>query len=96
MYSRNRWKWRNTRWRKRNYNYSIIVIKQAEVEPIVADIDEGHKQEENSFFTKDTLKIIIVSATSVIAILGIIFAVIEYRYGKNKEEMYFDITYFII
>lgn len=70
--------------------YRIIVIKQAEVEPIVADIDEGHKQEENSFFTKDTLKIIIVSATSVIAILGIIFAVIEYRYGKNKEEMYFE------
>lgn len=70
--------------------YRIIVTKQTEVEPIVADIDEGHKQEENSFFTKDTLKIIIVSATSVIAILGIIFAVIEYRYGKNKEEMYFE------
>lgn len=75
---------------KLTQTYRIIVIKQAEVEPIVADIDEGHKQEENSFFTKDTLKIIIVSATSVIAILGIIFAVIEYRYGKNKEEMYFE------
>lgn len=70
--------------------YKIIVTKQIEAEPIVADIEEELKQEENTFFTKDTLKIIIVSSTSVIAILGIIFAVIEYRYGKNKEGMYFE------
>lgn len=70
--------------------YKIIVIKPAEVEPVLATTDETPTQEENSFFTKDNLKIIIVSATSVIAILGIIFAVIEYRYGKNTEETDFE------
>lgn len=68
-------------------NYKIIVTKQEESEPAIATTDEELQQEENSFFTKDTLKITIVSATSVIAILGIIFAIIEYRYGKNKEEI---------
>lgn len=67
--------------------YKIIVTKQEESEPAIATTDEELQQEENSFFTKDTLKITIVSATSVIAILGIIFAIIEYRYGKNKEEI---------
>ena len=70
--------------------YKIIVTKQIEAEPIVADIDEGPKQEENTFFTKDTLKIIIVSFTSIIAILGIIFAVVEYKYGKNAVETKFE------
>lgn len=70
--------------------YKIIVIKPAEVEPVLATTDETPTQEENNFFTKDNLKIIIVSATSVIAILGIIFAVIEYRYGKNTEETDFE------
>ena len=67
--------------------YKIIVTKQEESEPTIATTDEELQQEENSFFTKDTLKITIISATSVIAILGIIFAIIEYRYGKNKEEI---------
>lgn len=67
--------------------YKIIATKQEESEPAIATTDEELQQEENSFFTKDTLKITIVSATSVIAILGIIFAIIEYRYGKNKEEI---------
>ena len=70
--------------------YKITVIKPAETEPAVADVDEELKQEENGFFTKNTLKIIIVSFTSIIAILGIIFAVIEYKYGKNAVETKFE------
>ncbi len=70
--------------------YKIFVTKCAETEPVIANTDEEPKQEENSFFTKSTLKIIIVAFTSGVAILGIIFAVIEYKYGKNEEQISFE------
>lgn len=69
--------------------YKILVIKEVEAQTTVAPTNEEPKQEENGFFTKDTLKIIIIAFTSGVAILGIIFAVIEYRYGRNKEEIDF-------
>lgn len=69
--------------------YKILVIKEVESQSTLAPTEEEPAQEENGFFTKDTLKIIIIAFTSGVAILGIIFAIIEYRYGKNKEEIDF-------
>lgn len=70
--------------------YKILVIKEVEAESTLAPTDEEPKQEEKGFFTKDTLKIIIVAFTSGVAILGIIFAVIEYKYGKEEIETDFE------
>lgn len=70
--------------------YKILVIKEVEAQTTVAPTNEEPKQDENGFFTKDTLKIIIIAFTSGVAILGIIFAVIEYRYGKKETEIDFE------
>lgn len=70
--------------------YKILVIKEVEAQSTLAPTDEEPTQEENGFFTKDTLKIIIVAFTSGVAILGIIFAVIEYKYGKEEIETDFN------
>lgn len=80
--------------------YKILVIKEVESQSTVAPTDEEPTGEENGFFTKDTLKIIIVAFTSGVAILGIIFAVIEYKYGKeeietdfNKEDIFGEVSF---
>lgn len=64
--------------------YKILVTKEEKVMPISAPIvEEEQPQKEPLWNTAQT--IFIVAFTAVTAILGIIFAVVEYRYGKKKE-----------
>lgn len=65
--------------------YQIKVNKVAKVVPAVATtyIEETQVEEETSL---DMPRMLVVIFTAVIAIAGIIFAVVEYQYGKKHEE----------
>lgn len=77
---------------KSTLTYKIIVTKQEEQviqtsnEPTLDETNQ-EQQEEQKTLWNTTQKIFIVVFTSITAILGIIFAVIEYRYGKKKQDM---------
>ena len=69
--------------------YKVTVTKEAEVMPISAPVEEEPREEIKPIWN-ETQQIIIVVFTSVVALMGIIYAIVEYRYGKkkgkNKEE----------
>ncbi len=61
------------------------VTKEAEVMPISAPVEE-EPQEEIKPIWNETQQIIIVVFTSVVALMGIVYAIVEYRYSKKKQE----------
>lgn len=68
--------------------YTIVVIKEAKTEIISATVEA---EENVKPIWNTTQKILITIFTSIIAIMGIVFAVIEYRYqkehkGENEEK----------
>lgn len=77
---------------EKSATYKIIVNKEpkaieAVAEP-VEEVPETIPEEEND--SRTIIKIAIVAFTAIVAILGIIFAVVEYMYGKkhnNEEEI---------
>lgn len=68
--------------------YKIKVIKEESVEA-VAELDETPNTGEENGIDNNIIKIVIVTFTALVAIAGIVFAIIEYNYGKKhpKEEM---------
>ena len=64
--------------------YKILVTKQEKVMPISTPIVEDEQQVYEPLWNTQQ-KIFITAFTAITAILGIIFAVVEYRYGKKKE-----------
>ena len=68
--------------------YKIKVIKEA-AEEAVATLDETPNTGEEKGINNNIIKIVVVVFTTLVAIAGIIFAVIEYNYSKKhpKEEM---------
>lgn len=77
---------------EKSATYKIIVNKEAKaVEAVtepVEDVPQTISEEENN--SRTIIKIAIVAFTAIVAILGIIFAVVEYMYGKkhnNEEEI---------
>lgn len=68
--------------------YKIKVIKEETVEA-VATLDETPQTGEEEGISENIIKIVIVTFTALVAIAGIVFAVIEYNYSKKhpKEEM---------
>ena len=68
--------------------YQIKVIKEKAIEA-VATLDETPQTGEENGINNNIIKIVIVTFTAIVAIAGIIFAVIEYNYSKKhpKEEM---------
>lgn len=68
--------------------YKIKVIKEEAVEA-VATLDETPTTGEEKGINNNIIKIIIVTFTALVAIAGIVFAVIEYNYSKKhpKEKM---------
>ena len=70
-----------------NVVYQIVVNKivtSSEVVSLENTIQDSILQEENN--TPSKMQIIIVAVAIVTAILGIIFAIVEYNYTKNDEE----------
>lgn len=77
---------------EKSATYKIIVNKEAKAVETVAepveDVPQTISEEENNSIK--ITKIAIVVFTSIVAILGIIFAIVEYMYGKkhnNEEEI---------
>ena len=77
---------------EKSATYKIIVNKEAKAVEAVAepveDVPQTISEEENNSIK--ITKIAIVVFTSIVAILGIIFAIVEYMYGKkhnNEEEI---------
>lgn len=77
--------------------YKIIVNKEPKAVETVAepveDVPQTTIEEDNN--SRTIIKIAIVVFTSIVAILGIIFAIVEYMYGKkhNKENEFGSIPY---
>ncbi|MCI9015845.1 MAG: cadherin-like beta sandwich domain-containing protein [Clostridia bacterium] len=69
--------------------YQIKVIKQANEQTVeaISNVDESTLQEEITPLWNTTQKIWITILTSIITIMGITFAIIEYRYGKKQKEL---------
>ncbi len=70
---------------KTTATYTMVVMKEAKVEEIMAPV-EVEKEEEENTQGNITQKIVITIVTSMIAIMGIVFAVIEYRYQKTHKK----------
>lgn len=70
---------------KTTATYTIVVIKEAKVEEVLAPV-EVQKEEEEKPLWNTTQKILITVFTSIIAIMGIAFAIIEYRYQKTHKK----------
>lgn len=68
--------------------YKIKVIKETAAE-VVATLDETPQTGEENGINNNIIKIVIVTFTALVAIAGIVFAIIEYNYSKKhpKEEM---------
>lgn len=64
--------------------YKILVTKEAKVMPISSTIVEM-PQEVTSPRWNNIQKVLITVFTSIIAIMGIVYAIVEYRYANNKE-----------
>lgn len=76
---------------KNTVTYKIIVTKEAETiaEPTVPTVTTVEMpQEVVSPRWNTTQKVLITLFTSIIAAMGIMYAVIEYRYTNNKEDDY--------
>lgn len=69
--------------------YKIKVIKEKAVEAVATLDETPNTGEEQKWFNNNIIKIVIVTFTALVAIAGIVFAVIEYNYSKKhpKEEM---------
>lgn len=65
--------------------YKILVTKEARIVPISAPTVAVEPKVVQPLWNR-TQKIIITVFTSIIAIMGIVFAVIEYRYKKEEKE----------
>jgi hypothetical protein len=65
--------------------YKIIVTKEAKVVEISAPVVEVEQEVVKPIWNK-TQTILITIFTSIIALMGIMYAVIEYRYKKDNEE----------
>ncbi len=65
--------------------YKVMVTKEAEVMPISAPVEE-EPQEEIKPIWNETQQMIIVVFTSVVALMGIIYAIVEYRYSKRNGK----------
>lgn len=84
---------------KTTATYTIVVIKEAKVEEVLAPVEVEPEVKKPLWNT--TQKILITVFTSIIAIMGIAFAIIEYRYQKthkkekeeNREEKSEEVTY---
>lgn len=82
---------------EKSATYKIIVNKEAKATEAVAepveDVPQTISEEEDN--SRTIIKIAIVVFTAIVAILGIIFAVVEYMYGKkhNGEEDFGKIPY---
>ncbi len=73
--------------------YKIKVIKEEAIEA-VATLDETPQTGEENGVDEDIMKIAIVTFTALVAIAGIVFAVIEYNYSKkHKNEEMGEIPY---
>ncbi len=70
---------------EKTVTYKITVTKEATVMPISAPVEE-EPQEEIKPIWNETQQIIIVVFTSVVAFMGIIYAIVEYRYSKKKGQ----------
>lgn len=69
--------------------YKIKVIKE-KAEEVLATLDETpNTGEEQKGLDENIIKIVIVTFTALVAIAGIVFAIIEYNYSKKhpKEKM---------
>lgn len=67
--------------------YKIIVDKLAKTMPISSEVELlNEPQEIIKPLWSPTQKILITIFTSIIALMGIWYAVIEYRYGKEKKQ----------
>lgn len=69
---------------KTSATYTIVVTKEAKAEEVIAPVDNTEETRKPLWNT--TQKIVITVFTSIVAILGIIFAVVEYRYQKNHKQ----------
>lgn len=69
--------------------YKIKVVREAAVEAVATLDETPNTGEEQKWFNNNTIKIVIVTFTALVAIAGIVFAVIEYNYSRKhpKEEM---------
>lgn len=84
---------------KTTATYTIVVIKEAKVEEVLAPVEVEPEVKKPLWNT--TQKILITVFTSIIVIMGIAFAIIEYRYQKthkkekeeNREEKSEEVTY---
>ncbi len=82
---------------EKSATYKIIVNKEPKAVETVAepveDVPQTTIEEDNS--SRTIIKIAIVVFTSIVAILGIIFAIVEYMYGKkhNEENEFGSIPY---
>ncbi len=68
---------------KTTVTYTIVVTKEAKAEEVLATVDVEPEVKKPLWNT--TQKILITVFTSIIAIMGIVFAVIEYRYQKEHK-----------
>lgn len=69
---------------KTSATYTIVVTKEAKAEEVIAPVDNTEETRKPLWNT--TQKIVITVFTSIVAILGIIFAVVEYRYQKKHKQ----------
>ncbi|MBO5479450.1 MAG: cadherin-like beta sandwich domain-containing protein [Clostridia bacterium] len=69
---------------KTTTTYKILVTKEAKVVPIVAPTVEVEQEVIKPLWNR-TQQILITVFTSIIALMGIAYAVIEYRYKKEPE-----------
>lgn len=70
---------------EKTVTYKIIVVKEAKVTPIVAEPTVEVEEEVIKPLWDRTEQILITVFTSIISIMGIVYAVIEYRYKKGPE-----------
>lgn len=70
---------------KTSATYTIVVTKESKAEEVIAPVDATEEETRKPLWNT-TQKILITVFTSIVAILGIIFAVVEYRYQKNHKQ----------
>lgn len=72
---------------KNTQDYKIIVTKEAKTVPVATPVTTVEvEQEVVQYLWDPTKKVIITVFTSIIALMGIAYAIIEYRYTKEKID----------
>lgn len=71
---------------KTTATYKVLVAKLAKIVPVVSEPVTEVKQEVVKPLWNRQQQILISVFTSIIAIMGIVYAVIEYRYKKEPEQ----------